>query len=307
MDLSKKLIIFIAVFLVLILFLVFWYFERYQPQPAIEIMPGVKSLVYENKEFGFALDYPENSQLRTENLEGYLETDKNGIIGIFLDQTLFTGTNLSEASVIVGVDPSIEAVKKCGMISDYGEKTSGVKIIADKTFQAFEAVGVAAGNIYESKIYRTVINNNCYEIVELLHSGNIYNYDPGTIKEFDKQKFSSTLKNIVSTSRFITAASGAIGTVTLGPTCPVERIPPDPNCAPKPYQTKIDILSVDGLKIIKTINSDLDGKFKVDLNPGTYEFRPVGGNPMPRCALQTAVIRSETFTSINLSCDTGIR
>src|ERR1035437_9718286 len=39
-----------------------------------------------------------------------------------------------------------------------------------------------------------------------------------------------------------TYQSGISGTVLLGPTCPVERIPPDPQCAPKPYSTSINIL-----------------------------------------------------------------
>src|SRR5437764_398930 len=35
--------------------------------------------------------------------------------------------------------------------------------------------------------------------------------------------------------------SGVNGQVLLGPTCPVERIPPDPQCAPKPYSTLVTI------------------------------------------------------------------
>src|SRR5258706_9652825 len=35
--------------------------------------------------------------------------------------------------------------------------------------------------------------------------------------------------------------SGITGRVTLSPTCPVETVPPDPKCAPKPYSTSIYI------------------------------------------------------------------
>lgn len=41
--------------------------------------------------------------------------------------------------------------------------------------------------------------------------------------------------------------SGVRGAVVLGPTCPAERIPPDPTCAPKPYATCRPPLSKNGL------------------------------------------------------------
>src|ERR1035437_9585171 len=71
----------------------------------------------------------------------------------------------------------------------------------------------------------------------------------------------------------VSKKSGISGTVTLGPTCPVERIPPDPNCAPKFYSTSIAIYEVGHTNAVKTIQSDTNGAFSTELNPGNYTDR----------------------------------
>jgi hypothetical protein len=103
------------------------------------------------------------------------------------------------------------------------------------------------------------------------------------------------------------AGSGVIGTVNLGPTCPVERIPPMPGCAPRPYQTSIQITKDGNSSFRKLITSDLDGRFKVDLLPGTYQFSAKGGAVMPRCSPVSAEVKANSFASLIISCDTGIR
>jgi hypothetical protein len=101
--------------------------------------------------------------------------------------------------------------------------------------------------------------------------------------------------------------SGITGTVTLGPTCPVERIPPDPNCAPKFYSTSINIMKTTSTVIVKTVQSDSKGVFYVDLAPGAYVLQAKGGNMLPRCGDVSAEVRSNQYTIANISCDTGIR
>lgn len=103
------------------------------------------------------------------------------------------------------------------------------------------------------------------------------------------------------------AKSGITGKVTLGPTCPVERIPPDPNCAPKSYSTLINIMQAGSTKAIKTIQSDSKGIFGVDLDPGTYTLQALGGNILPRCPATSVTVASGQYATVNISCDTGIR
>ena len=103
--------------------------------------------------------------------------------------------------------------------------------------------------------------------------------------------------------------SGVSGKVLLGPTCPVERIPPDPNCADKPYQTTVQVIAVGSPKSspFATVSSDKDGNYKIMLPPGEYALQPVGGKVLPRCETKTVTIEPDKVSEVNISCDTGIR
>ncbi|HEV7424325.1 MAG TPA: hypothetical protein VGO21_04000 [Candidatus Paceibacterota bacterium] len=101
--------------------------------------------------------------------------------------------------------------------------------------------------------------------------------------------------------------SGITGTVTLGPTCLVERVPPDPNCAPQPYSTSIKIFKSDGATVVKTIQTDPKGTFSVELAPGSYLLQPQGGKAFPRCGEASVEVKSGQYAKTEISCDTGIR
>jgi len=105
------------------------------------------------------------------------------------------------------------------------------------------------------------------------------------------------------------AGTGTVsGSVLLGPTCPVERVPPDPQCAPKPYQTSIRVQSVHPSVPYTTISSDASGAFSISLYPGIYTFTPRGGNSMPpTCRAQQVTVEAGQTKHITLDCDTGIR
>lgn len=101
--------------------------------------------------------------------------------------------------------------------------------------------------------------------------------------------------------------SGISGTVMLGPTCPVQRIPPDPNCADKPYQTSITVFRTGDLaNAFLSVNSDIDGKFSVSLPPGEYTLS-AGKNILPRCDRPQITVSPHAFVSTTITCDTGIR
>ncbi len=101
--------------------------------------------------------------------------------------------------------------------------------------------------------------------------------------------------------------SGVRGRVMLGPTCPVERIPPDPNCADKPYETLVAIFrSSDLVHAFALMSSDADGNFSVSLPPGDYVLG-AGESNLPRCDHPQVKVEPGEYTSVNISCDTGIR
>ena len=102
--------------------------------------------------------------------------------------------------------------------------------------------------------------------------------------------------------------SGVRGIVLLGPTCPVMREPPDPQCADKPYQTTVSVSRAnDTTHTFANIESGKDGTFELSLPPGDYVINAKGGATLPRCQETSATVGPEGYTPITISCDTGIR
>ncbi len=169
-----------------------------------EIISGVKSILYTNTKNNYQFWYPATAAISYNQVAA-------DTVRVSLTSTMFTGTNLNEAYVEVGVDvgPAEVGVNakqsildKCIQPRDW-EKYEGVITISGKDFSLFEGTDAGAGNLYESRSYRRVENSHCYEVTEVLHSGNIYNYEPGAVKAFDKPYFSGILDKIAKTFEFI--------------------------------------------------------------------------------------------------------
>ncbi len=101
--------------------------------------------------------------------------------------------------------------------------------------------------------------------------------------------------------------SGITGVVMLGPTCPVMRDPPEPQCADKGYQTLVAVFRAsDPVHAYALFKSDPQGRFKASLPPGEYVVG-AGESNLPRCGQATVTVVPNTYTSLTISCDTGIR
>ncbi|MDO8492224.1 MAG: Gmad2 immunoglobulin-like domain-containing protein [bacterium] len=101
--------------------------------------------------------------------------------------------------------------------------------------------------------------------------------------------------------------SGVSGTILLGPTCPVMRDPPDPQCADRPYATTITVHRAGSGSVFSTGKSDVNGLFKFSLPPGSYMLVASGGTMLPRCNETSIVVLPNVYTTTTMSCDTGIR
>ena len=60
--------------------------------------------------------------------------------------------------------------------------------------------------------------------------------------------------------------SGAKGKVLIGPTCPVQRTPPDPNCADKGFETTVQVRYPDPVR--SSIFASVDILFYISLSVG---------------------------------------
>jgi len=99
---------------------------------------------------------------------------------------------------------------------------------------------------------------------------------------------------------------GINGYIHTGPTCPVQRILPDPNCADRPY-ANIGVMAINSAGKQYQTQADAAGNFSVAVPTGTYTVKVISANMLPRCNDQTAEVTANKFTSVDISCDTGIR
>ncbi|HEY4512024.1 MAG TPA: hypothetical protein VJH55_04270 [Candidatus Paceibacterota bacterium] len=104
-------------------------------------------------------------------------------------------------------------------------------------------------------------------------------------------------------------SSGIQGKVLLGPTCPVMRDPPDPQCADRAFETSLVLTTADGTKIVKLFNSDASGAFHISVAPGLYRISSAPGSPvMPSCSKSESVeVKINSYTETIVYCDSGIR
>ena len=103
------------------------------------------------------------------------------------------------------------------------------------------------------------------------------------------------------------------GKISIGPICPVETIPPRPECLPtrvtyNAYATAV--WTSDKKNMLKTIVPNDDGTYQIDLPAGDYILDYVtprtfgaGGSNLPSAF---SIADKDTLT-LNVSIDTGIR
>jgi hypothetical protein len=110
-------------------------------------------------------------------------------------------TNLSEAYFIYSAMDDEESVASCTEPYSPQETILGQEIINGYEFTKSERFGAGAGNIYHQVFYRAVIESVCYEMILHMHSGNIGNYPPGTVTEFDQAALMARFEEIIASFR----------------------------------------------------------------------------------------------------------
>jgi hypothetical protein len=106
------------------------------------------------------------------------------------------------------------------------------------------------------------------------------------------------------------SGQGIRGRVVAGPSCPVERVPPDPKCAPIAVAARVHVYRRSDHHAVAQARTGADGRFQLRLRPGRYTVaaRPVAGGPLPRCPTGThATVHAGQYTRVAINCDSGIR
>jgi hypothetical protein len=101
------------------------------------------------------------------------------------------------------------------------------------------------------------------------------------------------------------APSGGVeGTVTSGPTCPVERA--ESPCPPLAWTGTVRAMAVDGATYEAT--TDASGAYRLSLPDGAYVVTPVleGAGP-PTAASVAVTVSGGEMRTLDLQVDSGIR
>jgi hypothetical protein len=93
-----------------------------------------------------------------------------------------------------------------------------------------------------------------------------------------------------------------------GPVCPVERVPPDPACAPRAVAgATVVIRDGSGSEVARTVTAP-DGSFFVELPVGEYLVEPQPAEGLlGTAAAQNVTVVDGQLASVQLDYDTGIR
>ena len=99
------------------------------------------------------------------------------------------------------------------------------------------------------------------------------------------------------------------GRATAGPTCPVERNPPDPACAPRPVAGAVLLIQDRAGAEVARVTTGKDGRFSVALAPGAYRLVPQRVASFMGAArpVDFQVEAGQATPPLEVSYDTGIR
>lgn len=125
--------------------------------------------------------------------------------------------------------------------------------------------------------------------------------------------FFSSLILISSCDKQTSRETGFLeGKISIGPICPVEKIPPDPGCLPTAETYKaypVSVWTSNGMRKTLQIYPALNGSFRVELEQGNYlvvlekDQNRIGGSNLP---VEVSIV-SKNITLLDINIDTGIR
>jgi len=123
--------------------------------------------------------------------------------------------------------------------------------------------------------------------------------------------FDVELKSATETTVTIVATSMAVsisGYIHVGPTCPVERFPANPNCADRPFPSALIAVWKEGSNSpVAEALVEKDGRFMMAVPPGSYRVTSGDGSGLPRCQETTVKVVDGKISQVDISCDSGIR
>lgn len=137
---------------------------------------------------GFSIRYPAEFTVNTSYKYQELGPGKdiNGVKFI-IPEKITTGTNLSKSGTGISVEEILN-IQECEANLFIYPPNDIISVTDNNVMYSVATTnGAGAGNFYEEKVWAIPGTNPCIAIRYFIHSTNIGNYTPGTVKEFDRQ------------------------------------------------------------------------------------------------------------------------
>lgn len=165
------------------------------PMLPIHHEPEESLSTYQNSEFGFLVSYDKNYSLDdSEKGPNYFRNPGQTAVSISIPKTVYPDTNFGSATATVAIQAD-SSQSAC-------ERATLTKVINGATFHESEIDGAAAGTKYQTRIFRTFAEDNCYEISLTLGVANIDNFEPGVVIEVNEDDAWTRMMAVIETFKF---------------------------------------------------------------------------------------------------------
>jgi hypothetical protein len=140
---------------------------------------------YRDMRLGYAISYPPAWRLDTAYAYTGLgpQSEIRGV-AFHIPPSMTQGTNLSPNLTGVSVETSPGSCRADRFL----EAPEHLRALRDNgiAYSIAEGEDAGAGNFYQQVIYAVVASEPCLAVRYFIHSTNIGNYDPGTVRQFDR-------------------------------------------------------------------------------------------------------------------------
>lgn len=172
---------------------------------------------FRNEGYAFQIDFPQQiskkSVLNQEALNTGMGMRPETPVWEFKvkDERYYQDTNLIEASLIIHVLRGEEEIEGCSEFKarsksmqdpDAPDSPMVVEINGIPFWKDVVEEGVM-GETYKLISYRTVKNEACYELTQLIHARNLGSYEPGTVEAYDQEELVEQLDSVLHTFQFL--------------------------------------------------------------------------------------------------------